>query len=413
MKTGNLLTSLFLIVIIITGPSCKRTEDNLPVQPVPIALSVSQTGLINSSNSFAFDLFKKVNTSSGQEDNIIISPLSVSIALSMTLNGAEGATRDSMLKALRLEGITPESVNNAYKELTKALLSVDKRVLISIANSVWTENDFVVKQTFIDILKNYYGAESGSFDIHDASAPDRINSWIEEKTNNLIKKMISKLDDNTVMLLVNAIYFKGKWRLEFDASKTADMPFYRLDGTSTSVAMMKQTDNFRAYRGEGFTLAELPYGQGNYAMDVIIADEGKGIDELISGLDDAGFNTWISKLSDQKVDISFPRFKYSFRKELKDLLTDMGMGIAFTDQADLSGISDTYDLLISFVTHQAYIETNEEGTEAAAATVVGVGVTSYPQNLILNLNHPFFYIIRETTTNSVVFMGKIEDPSLN
>ncbi len=413
MKTGILKASIFLVVIIFTAASCKKTEDILPNEPVPIDLTMSQTGLINSSNSFAFDLFKKINGSSGQGANIIISPLSISIALSMTLNGANGATRDSMLKALRLEGITPESVNNAYKELTKALLSVDKRVLISIANSVWTENDFVVKQAFIDILKNYYNAESGSFDINDATAPDKINSWIEEKTNNLIKKMISKLDDNTVMLLVNAIYFKGKWKLEFDASKTTDMPFHRSDGISASVPMMKQTDNFRAYRGEGFTLAELPYGQGNYVMDVIIADDGKNVDELISRLDDAGFNSWISKLSDQKVDISFPRFKYSFKKELRDVLTDMGMGIAFTDQADLSNISDTYDLLISFVTHQAYIETNEEGTEAAAATVVGVGVTSYPQYLILNLNHPFVYIIREITTNSVVFMGKVEDPSVN
>jgi serpin B len=312
-----------------------------------------------------------------------------------------------------MEGITPESINNSYKELTKALLSVDKRVVITIANSVWTEDDFLVKQAFVDILTNYYDADSKSFDIDDASAPDKINSWIEEKTNNLIKKMIGKLDDNTVMMLINAIYFKGKWKLEFDASKTTDLPFYKSDESSVNVPMMKQTENFRAYVGQGFTFAEFPYGQGNYVMDVIIPDNNISFGSFLTKLNNLNFSSWISQLSEQKIDLTFPRFKYGFKKELKDVLTDMGMGIAFTDEADLSNISDLYDLYISFVTHQAFIETNEEGTEAAAATVVGVGVTSYPSYLVLKLDHPFIYIIRETTTNSIIFMGKVSDPSVN
>ena len=170
---------------------------------------------------------KKYLKGSGTNENIMISPLSISYALSMTLNGADGETRDAMLEALRINGITIDAFNNSYKDLTKALLSVDKRVLMSIANSVWTENDFTVKQAFIDILTNYYNAESKSFDINDASAPDKINAWIEDKTNGLIKDMIEDLQDNTVMLLINAIYFKGKWKSQFDESKTIDMPFYK------------------------------------------------------------------------------------------------------------------------------------------------------------------------------------------
>jgi serpin B len=402
-----------LIILPLFSISCSKTDDNLPTDPVPINITTDQAGLIESENSFAFDIFSEVLNSSEEGTNVIISPLSISVALSMTLNGAEGATRDSMLNALRMEGITPESINNSYKELTKALLSVDKRVVITIANSVWTEDDFLVKQAFVDILTNYYDADSKSFDIDDASAPDKINSWIEEKTNNLIKKMIGKLDDNTVMMLINAIYFKGKWKLEFDASKTTDLPFYKSDESSVNVPMMKQTENFRAYVGQGFTFAEFPYGQGNYVMDVIIPDNNISFGSFLTKLNNLNFSSWISQLSEQKIDLTFPRFKYGFKKELKDVLTDMGMGIAFTDEADLSNISDLYDLYISFVTHQAFIETNEEGTEAAAATVVGVGVTSYPSYLVLKLDHPFIYIIRETTTNSIIFMGKVSDPSVN
>jgi serpin B len=407
------LKVVVLMVIPLFILSCSKAEENQPGEPVPITLTADQVGIIESENSFAFDIFSEVLNSTEEDKNVIISPLSISVALSMTLNGAKGATRDSMLKALRLNGITPDVINNSYKSLTETLLSVDKRVLISIANSVWTEDDFVVKQAFIDILTNFYSAESRSFDINDDAAPDKINAWIEDKTNNLIKKMISQLDDNTVMLLINAIYFKGKWKLEFDASKTEDQPFYRLNGSTTDVPMMKQTDNFKAFRGNGFTIAELPYGQGNFVMDVIIPDDKDNLNSLSSTLSNINFSSWVSQLSDQKVQLSFPRFKYGFKKELKDVLSGMGMGIAFTDDADLSNISDLYDLYISFVTHQAFIETNEEGTEAAAATVVGVGVTSYPSYLVVNMDHPFIYIIRETTTNSIIFMGKVADPSVN
>jgi serpin B len=178
--------------------------------------------------------------------------------------------------------------------------------------------------------------------------------------------------------------------------------------------MMKQETEFSVYQGDGFILAEFPYGQGNFVMDVILPDEQSCLCSTMALLSDANFTGWISQMSKRKTDVSFPRFKYGFKKKLKDVLSDMGMGIAFTEGADFSNISDQYDLLINDVTHQSFIETNEEGTEAAAATVVDIGVTSMPPaSLVFKMDHPFIYIIRETTTNSIIFMGRVSDPSIN
>jgi len=407
------LAAVFVITTIM-AMSCSKSDEELPNEPVPINLSQNQIALIESGNSFAFDIFMKVIGSAGENENVMISPLSISYALSMTLNGAAGATRDSMLKALMMNGITPDEINDSYKNLTGALLSVDKRVLISIANSVWVEKNFTVKKSFTDILTNYYDAESRSFDINDASAPDKINIWIEDKTNGLIKEMIEKLEDNTVMLLINAIYFKGKWKSQFDKSKTVEMPFYKYGGNQVDVPTMKQKSDFRVYEGNGFVVAEFPYGQGNFVMDIIIPHDQGGFNSTLAMVSDENYTSWINQMSKRETDLSFPRFKYGFKKKLKDILSDMGMGIAFSDDADFSNISDMYDLLINDVAHQSFIETNEEGTEAAAATVVEIGVTSMPPApLVLKLDHPFIYIIREISTNTIIFMGRVADPSAN
>jgi serine protease inhibitor len=409
-KTSAVVFFIFLLL----SMSCSKTDDNLPTEPVPINLTQQQVSLIQSGNSFAFDIFSQVMKNAGENENVMISPMSISYALSMTLNGASGTTLTAMMEALRQNGITVDEINNSYKSLTEDLLSVDKRVLITIANSVWTEKDFTVKQAFIDILTNYYKAEAKSFDINDSSAPDKINAWIEDNTNGLIKKMIDKLEDNDVMLLINAIYFKGKWKSQFDKSKTADMPFYKTGSSQVDVPMMKQETEYSVYQGNGFVLAEFPYGQGNFVMDVILPDAQNGLNNIMSSVTGAGFTSWISQMTSIKTDVSFPRFKYGFKKKLKDVLSDMGMGIAFTDAADFSNISEQYDLLLNEVTHQSFIETNEEGTEAAAATVVEVGVTSMPVSpMVFKMDHPFMYIIRETTTNSIIFMGRVADPSIN
>ncbi len=391
--------------------SCNKTENEiLPKEPVKIDLTADQVKLIGSENAFAFDLFKGVLNNADVNENIIISPLSISFALSMTLNGATGSTRDAILEALRVNGLTPETINNSCKNLSEALLSVDKRVLISIANSVWTEKNFVVKNPFREILTGYYKAEAKSFDINDSQAPRVINTWIEEKTNGLIKNMVDKLNYNTVMLLINAIYFKGKWNSSFDKTNSIPSSFYKPGGAAIEVPMMKQKSDFKIFQGDGFILAEFPYGQGNFVMDILLPDDNNGLNSVIKSMTDNNFKVWISNMSELETYLSFPRFKYGYKKQLKDILSDMGMGVAFSDNADFSNISDI-DLLINDVTHQAFIETNEEGTEAAAATIVDIGVTSVPLTpFILNINHSFIYIIREITTSSILFMGRVADP---
>jgi serine protease inhibitor len=415
MKNKFLKTSVgFSLIVSLILLSClKEPVEILPTDPVQINLTSDQVSLIGSENSFAFDIFTKAIEDSQDSQNLMISPLSISSALSMSMNGANGPTRDALLEALRISGITPSIINDSYKNLTKALLSVDKRVSISIANSVWTENNFVVKKPFINILTEFYDAESESFDVNDPSATRKINNWIEGKTNGLIKNMVDKLDNNTVMLLINAIYFKGKWKSHFDKANTVQGSFYKPDGLTAQVPMMKQTSDFQIYDGDGFTLAEFPYGQGNFVMDIILPDDNAGINGILPLLNNNNYITWLDRMGERKTDLTFPRFKYGFKKELSDILTSMGMGIAFTDNADFSNISDI-DLKISFVLHQAFIDTNEEGTEAAAATIVGfIASSSGIGPFVLNIDHSFIYIIRETTTNSILFMGRVSDPLAN
>jgi serine protease inhibitor len=406
------LISLMAISLIIF--SCnKKTVEILPVDPVPINLTANQMTLIDSANSFSLDIFKKVLSNAGENENLIISPLSISSALSMAMNGANGSTRDAMLEALRVSNLTPDAINSSYKNLSQALLSVDKRVLISVANSVWTEKNFVVKTPFIDILTGFYSAEAKSFDITDPLAPSQMNNWIATNTNGLIKNMIDKLDTGTVMLLINAIYFKGKWKTQFDAANTVQQSFTKPGGVIAEVPMMKQTSSYKSFKGDGFVLAEFPYGQGNFVMDVIMPDDINGINNLLPAITGTNLKNWLDQLSEKQTRLSFPRFKYGYKKELKDVLTDMGMVIAFTGNADFSNISDV-PLMISKVTHQAFIETNEEGSEAAAATIVGIIDSLTPaEPLILNVDHSFLYLIRETSTNSLLFIGRVTDPLAN
>jgi serpin B len=384
---------IILCIVPLSFSSCKKeSEKELPMEPVGIPLTAEQKNLVTSGNTFALDIFKKVIENTEESENVIISPLSISSALSMALNGADGETRKEMLEALRMNGMDPGVVNISYKNLTEDLLKVDSRVLISIANSIWTENNFVVKKPFTDILSEYYDTESQSFDINDPDVVKPINNWIEDKTNGLITNMLDALDPQTVMLLINAIYFKGQWNSQFDKDKTVDEPFYKLKGESADVPMMKQTSHFKIYRGDSFTMAEFPYGQGNYVMDVILPDDNDGIKDILPLMTVTNLQQWTDQMAEREIEVSFPKFKYGYKKELKQILNDMGMTMAFSEGADFSNISDL-ELFISFVLHQAFIETNEEGTEAAAATIVGIVNTSMPAGpFVLNIDHSFLSI---------------------
>ncbi len=397
------------VIPFIVLASCKKNNDANPTQPVQINLTLNQTALISSENSYSFDIFNRILSQAG-DVNTIISPLSISYALSMVVNGAANATRDSILKALEVSDTSMADLNKSYKDLTASLLSVDNRVTMYISNSVWIEKDFPVKVPFANTLTSYYNAQAKSFDITDPTVPTQINGWISNNTNGLINNMISQLDPTTVMLLINAIYYKGMWKTKFDPSATTTRTFTKPDGSTEDVPTMYQSETLKVYRGNGFYVAELPYGQGNYVMDIILPDDNN-LSSVTSLMTDASLTTWTTSLTSSKVNLYMPKFKYGYNISLQNVLSLMGMGIAFTDAADFSNISDI-PVLISKILHQAYIQTDEEGTEAAAATIVQIVTqTMGPgEPITIDVNHQFIYIIREVTTNSIIFMGKVTDP---
>ena len=412
-------TMFSLTLLMISGlfgsmTSCEKTKESTPPgDPVPIELSLKQKEVVGSANKFAFDLFVPIVAEKKGAENIMISPFSVTSALSMTLNGAAGGTFDAMKSGLRYDGQTIEEINETYLKLMQDMVPVDKRVIMEIANSVWVEKRLAVKKPFMTALETYYLAEARSFDVTDDGAVDVINGWIADKTHDKIQKMLESLDPDLAMLLINAVYFNGKWRYQFDKDDTHDLPFYVTPEAPVDVPMMYQKEKFAVAGTDKATLVELPYGQGNYSMVVILPDEGVSLEEVAGDLNPENWAQWMEYLSNgtTEVELSLPRFKYEFKRKLNDDLINLGMGIAFEPfVADFSNISDQ-GLFISFVLHQTFIETNEEGTEAAAATVVGISLTSMPPlPQVININRPFLYFIRETSTGTIVFMGQVVDP---
>jgi serine protease inhibitor len=403
-----------IIISLVLVPSCKKSDSNAvdPGNPVTISTEAYQKEVIESANGFAFDLFKPMLAGAKESDDILISPFSITSALSMTLNGAAGETLDSMKKALRLEGQTLDQVNATYLKLMTEMVPVDSHVELDIANSVWVEKKFEVKQDFMTNVGNWYKAEARSIDITDPNALNTVNSWIADNTHDKITNMLDYLDPNLAMLLINAIYFKGMWRYQFKTSDTSEEPFYLTFTSSESVPMMHQTTDLQVAKDANVTIVDIPYGQGNFSMLVVLPDAGITTSDIASTLTQEKWNEWTGLLATntQKVDLSMPKFKYGYKRLLNDDLTSLGMGIAFSDSADFSNISNQ-PTKINRIIHQSYIETNEEGTEAAAATVVEIVSSVAIQSWNVNIDRPFLYFIHETSTGTILFMGKVGDPA--
>jgi len=412
----SLYVAFISLVVLMTSCEKKDTIEKSG-DPVNITTEIYQKGVIDSANRFAFDLFKPALAAANGTENIMISPFSITSALSMTLNGATGETFNAMRKTLGLEQKTLEQINNTYLKLMTEMVPVDKRVVVEIANSVWVEKRLIVKQPFITELQKSYKAEARDIDVTNPDAVNIVNGWIAEKTHDKITDMLDKLDPDLAMLLINAVYFNGKWRYRFDKAETREEPFYSTPSVSKTVPMMHQTENLKAVKSNNLTIAEIPYGQGNYTMVVVLPDENVTTSDVANALTPSMWQEWMGLLAENthKVDLSIPRFKYMYKRLLNDDLIGLGMGIAFSDFANFDNISDQ-GLKISRVLHQTFIDTNEEGTEAAAATVVEIVLTSAsPTPLVVKiiLDHPFLYFIRETSTGAVLFMGRVSDPTIN
>lgn len=409
MKAFILLISIFGLV---NFSSC-NTMETLPEPEKKIDLDSKSAQLVEANNGFGLELFRRISESSSEE-NLMISPLSVSLALGMAYNGAEGETKTEMEEMLRMSGLTPEQINQSYKMLVEALQSLDEDVVFEIANAIYYMNGFSVKQNFLNLNKTYYNAEVDDLDFSSPSAPETINGWVADKTHDKITKILDQLSPNDRMVLLNAIYFYGSWTTRFDENGTKMREFYYADGSVNDVESMSKEDKLPYTSNDLFSAVQIPYGDGQYNMTILLPQNGKTSGDVISTLNNVSWKNLVEDFElTEHVVVNLPRFKFGFETGLNKILKEMGMVDAFSDtDADFSNISDQF-LYISSVIHKTYIDVNETGTEAAAVTGIVFTTTSAgnePPKTYFIVNRPFVFAITEKDTNAILFMGEVQNP---
>ena len=420
MKTQNfLLNPLSFTLMICTCLVFMQCINNpiLPASREPSQLTVAEKGLVESDNKFGFKLFKEIIREE-KDKNVFISPLSVAMALSMTYNGANGSTLQAMQKTLEVSGLTLQEINESSKSLTELLTNLDEKVKFQIANSIWYREIFPVEDEFIDINKIYFDAQVSGLDFSNPEASNIINGWVNEKTNGKIEKIVDDvINPLTMMFLINAIYFKGTWTYEFDESQTKDDFFTLPDGSKKSCKMMTQEGEFQYFENDDFQAIDLPYGDGDFRMTIFLPRRDKNVDSLIAELNQENWNRWINSFGKQKLTLQLPKFTLEYEIELNDVLKTLGMEIAFdSSQADFTKMYKEEEvfanLYISKVKHKTFVEVNEEGTEAAAVTSVEMTLTAAPFRLLMRVDRPFIFAIRENHSGTILFIGKIVEPTL-
>ena len=401
---------LLLLSFIITACSNQNDAIQVPVDAKPIGLSIAMEKRVSQDNEFAFDLLKKTIVSSG-ETNVFVSPLSVSIALGMAWNGAGGTTRTEMETALKMSGMSVGDINNYYKIMQTTLPSIDPTTKLSIANSMWYKTGFEVKPAFLKVNAESFNAYLKELDFTKVWAADTINNWCSKRTNTLIPVIIDQIPSNAVMYLINAVYFKGIWSKQFEKKNTSLQKFTNEAGNQGNVNMMYQKDTFRYAETETAQYLDMPYGNNAFSMTVILPAANKSPAEVLNSLTTDSWNSTLSQLSLREVMVYLPRFKVTNKFKLNNVLQDMGMKLAFSDLADFSNISDL-PLQISEVIHKTYVTVDEEGTEAAAVTSIGIIATAMPVIPVFRVDKPFLFVIREKSTGVILFIGKMGNVDL-
>ena len=383
-----------------------------PSPEPPRALSEAERALVEADNAFGFELFRMVNEQDPGK-NIFISPLSVSMALGMTLNGAAGSTLDSMRQTLECAGMTQQEINDSYRSLIELVVGLDPTVTSLIANSIWYRTGLAVRPEFIEVNRSYFNAEVSALDFSDPGAPAIINAWVSRNTNGKIPDIIDDIPPEIMMYLIDAIYFKGTWTTRFDPKNTHDDAFQLIDGSSKGVRMMMLKDTMQYWEGSDFQAVDLPYGDGFFSMTIVLPKPEKSIDGLVADFTRENWGQWVGAFRDKHGALELPRFKLAYELEMNDVLRALGMAVAFEPCcADFSGIADISQgrLYISEVKHKAFVEVNEEGTEAAAVTSVAIGKTSVGDSFSMKVDRPFLFVIREHHSNAIIFTGKIIAP---
>lgn len=360
------------------------------------------------SNSFGLELFREISQQN-QGENIFISPSSLSFALSMLYNGAQGETATEMSQVLRTFNMDLQTVNQQNQQLVQAIMTADPKVELAIANSLWLKQDFNLKPEFLNNIQSFYQAKVTELDFNNPEAVEIINSWVADNTKDKITEIIDDIDPQQVLFLINAVYFKGEWKYQFDPEKTTEKPFELADGETKSHPFMTQETKFPYLETESFTGVSLPYGEtGNLSMYLLLPKDN--LNSLIESLNQDNWQQWLSQFQNQEVTVSVPKFKVEYEVDLAKILPTLGMKQVFSPQnADLSNMT-SQQVYVDKVKHKTFVEIDEIGTEAAAVTSTGIRVTSIGR--FVEFNKPFVYAIVERQTGTILFIGSMLEPKM-
>jgi serine protease inhibitor len=409
MNSKGIYFVVFLFLLSIF--SCDVTSSTDPLRE----LSSSEEALIEADNSFGLKLFKEINAEM-VDSNVFISPLSISMALGMTYNGSVGSTEEAMRTTLEFGNLSMNEINESYKSLIELLSGIDSDVEFNIANSIWYRDDWTFEEDFLERCRDYFDARVRALDFsQNEAAKDTMNNWVDENTNGKIEEIVDYVDPMySVMFLINAIYFNGIWTYQFNEEDTEDDIFHLPGGGTEDCKMMEVLSEFKCFSDSSVQAIDIPYGNGNYSMTVILPYYGGDIDQLIAGLTESQWNEWMNNFAEDSVNLFFPKLKLEYKTDsiLKAVLKDMGMEIAFnSEEADFTGMYGPGGIWIGRIIHKTFLEVDEEGTEAAAATAVamtmGMGGGGYPT---IRIDRPFLFAIRENHSGTILFIGKIVDP---
>ncbi|WP_166962580.1 serpin family protein [Yeosuana marina] len=404
MKLDHTLLLPFLICVI-TFQSCSTSNDE-PLIPFDTVSKGHQ--IVSANNDFAFSLYKEI-AQTETENNFMISPVSASLALGMVYNGTDGETKQAFASMFNYGNTTIEETNLVNQNIIENLTRTASRTTFDIANSLWIKNTFPVKESFLTTNKSYYFAEVQNKDFNDPQTLKTINNWVSNKTNGKIPSILDNISADAVLYAINAIYFKSDWEFRFKTENTKLLSFHLANGNVKQVEMMSMQQDLKYMANDIFSSVELPYKNNKYSMTLILPNTNKTFDDVMPIMNSENWLDWQNNFTVQDIKITLPKFKFSSKKEFNDALANLGLGIAFSNNANFSNLSNT-DTKISFVLQKTFIDVNEKGTEAAAVTAVGIVTTSIGESKQFLLNKPFLFVITEKETGSICFMGKVGNP---
>lgn len=402
---------LAALSMLATAVACDKsvTEDDGENPYQTVELTTKSASFVEPGNAFAFNFLDKVNAASLKD--YVISPLSLQFLLGMLLDGAQNETEAQICRVLGYGAGEADAVDEYCLAMMKQLPTLDKKTTLEIANAIFVDDGWPLLKSYQTRVANYYAAEVSNLDFNNsAKSLKAINGWAGEKTHGMIPKVLDKVDPDMLAYLMNAVYFKSRWTDSFDKDATAAETFTRENGTAGKVKMMKQHAKFSYKETRNAQVVRLPYGNGAYAMTVVLPSGKAGIADVVASLRGSAGEDVLCGLSTCEVDLWLPRFETKFQINLNDILSKMGMPDAFDkSKADFLAMSD-YALCLSFVQQDAAITVDEEGTEASAVSTAGiVKYTSFggaPKNAVFHADHPFLYLITETSTGAILFAGR-------